>query len=358
MKINWLTASTLFIYALIFSEIFIRVMEPQALMPRYVTAGTDGIRKNIPNAVYNHKTPEITVEMRINSQGIRSDRDFSLKKPADIYRIVLLGDSFFMGYEVDLEDSIASLLEKNMISQGVNAEVVNLAVSGFGTAENLIALRERASLYQPDLIVMQWHDTDDEDNIRSNLFSVEDGHLREKNPHYLPGIQTRDKLMKMPGYEWLINNSHLYSIVRKKLSARIKKLLLKQRKPSNTKEISQVKTGQRRDLDKLDELLILAVKTEAEQQGSELVLFDVPRRVSRTEFNSSFSKLDLVQLGDTVLISPIDLFTSKSSEDIKLYTEKGHGHWTELGNRLAASLLTEKVLDIYRAKITVDLGHH
>ena len=357
MRINWLTASASFIYALIFSEIFIRVMEPQALMPRYVTAGTDGIRQNIPNAVYNHKTPEIDVEMRINSQGIRSDKAFSPKKPADIYRIVLLGDSFFMGYEVDLEDSLALLLEKNLISQGVNAEVINLAVSGFGTAESLIVLRERASVYQPDLIVMQWHDTDDEDNIRSNLFSIEDGHLREQNARYLPGIQARDKLMRIPGYEWLINNSHLYSIVRKKLSAKIKRLLLQQRKPSNTNETSQVKAGQERTLDNLDELLILAVKTEAERQGAKLLVFDVPRRVSRTEFNSAFSSLDLVQLGDTALVSPVDLFTSTGSDDIKLYTEKGNGHWTELGNRLAASFLTQKVLEIYRGKITVNPEH-
>jgi hypothetical protein len=354
MKVNWLTASVFFIYALIFSEIFIRVMEPQALIPRYVTAGADGIRMNIPNAVYKHKTPEIDVEMRINLQGIRSDREFSLNKPADIYRIVLLGDSFFMGYEVDLEDSIAFLLEKNMLSQGVNAEVINLSVSGFGTAENLIALRKRGSVYQPDLIVMQWHDTDDEDNIRSNLFSVEEGHLIEKNAHYLPGIQTRDKLMQVPGYEWLISNSHLYSIVRQKLSEKIKKFLLNQRKASRTNESTQVKTDQERAPDNLDEILILAVKAEAEQMGANLVIFDVPRRVSRTEFNSSFTKLDLAQLGDTLLVSPVDLFTSMGSDDVKLYTEKGNGHWTKLGNRLAAGLLTEKVLEICRAKITGD----
>ncbi len=348
MKNRWLKILALFAYALVFGEVFVQLMKPQALVPRYVTAGQDGIRMNIPNAVYRHRTPEVNVEMRINSQGIRSDREFSLEKPSNVYRIVLLGDSFFMGYEVELEDSVAWLLEKNLHGRGVNAEVINLAVSGFGTAENLIALRERGLAFQPDLVIMQWHQSDPADNLRSNLFGISDGRLVEKQLQYLPGIATRDRLMNVPGYEWLINNSHLYNLVRTKLSGLTKKRLLQRNTQASLAGKNQSSENSLL-LENLNELLILAVKKKAEQQGAKLLVFDVPRRASRTEFKSSFEELDLALLEDTNMVSPITLFTAKGGPDVKLYTEKGNGHWTELGNRFVANLLTDKVLEIYRA---------
>ena len=349
MKNRWLKILVLSIYALVFSEIFVQVMNPQALVPRYVTAGPDGIRMNIPNAVYRHKTPEVNVEMRINSQGIRSDKEFLPGKRPDTYRIVLLGDSFFMGYEVDLEDSVAWLLERNLLSHGVNAEVINLAVSGFGTAENLVALRERGRVFEPDLVIMQWHQTDPADNLRSNLFGVLDGRLIERNAQYLPGVATRDRLMQVPGYEWLITNSHLYNLIRGKLSMWAKELLLQRSKRANVANKTQSPENSL-TLKNLDELLILAVKKEAEQQGANLLVFDVPRRANRTEFKSAFDELNLALLKGTIMVSPVTLFTAKGGPEVKLYTEKGHGHWTELGNRLVANLLTDKVLEVYRAK--------
>ena len=85
----------------------------------------------------------------LTSKGMRSDREYSESKPGGVYRIVLLGDSFFMGYEVELEQSFAWLLEKQLNDYGLATEVVNLSVSGFGTAEGLVALEHRGLKYDP-----------------------------------------------------------------------------------------------------------------------------------------------------------------------------------------------------------------
>ena len=54
----------LVLYTLLFAEGFVRVFDPQPLMPRYIS-GTDwGVRGNIPHARYWHHTPEIDVQYR------------------------------------------------------------------------------------------------------------------------------------------------------------------------------------------------------------------------------------------------------------------------------------------------------
>ena len=59
------------LYILLFGEVFLRVMDPQPLMPRYVV-GTDwGIRGNEPSITYRHWTPETETTITTNSLGMR-----------------------------------------------------------------------------------------------------------------------------------------------------------------------------------------------------------------------------------------------------------------------------------------------
>src|SRR6185312_10254039 len=73
-------ACGLLVYSLAFGEMFVRIVDPQPLMPRYVTAAPWGVRGNIPGAHYWHETGEVRVEYRINSEGMRDDREFVVEK--------------------------------------------------------------------------------------------------------------------------------------------------------------------------------------------------------------------------------------------------------------------------------------
>src|SRR4051794_17076478 len=123
-----LIAFALALYSFVFAECFLRILDPQPILPRYVTGTAWGVRGNIPNARYWHRTAEVTVEYRINAQGMRADRDYPLAKPPGVCRIALFGDSFFMGYELALEDTFAAKLEKRLNARGVTAEVLNFSV--------------------------------------------------------------------------------------------------------------------------------------------------------------------------------------------------------------------------------------
>ena len=74
--------------------------------------------------------------------------------------MLLFGDSYLVGFEVAYEDSFAYLLQQRLDAAGRHCEVINLAVSGFGTAEMLIALKEDGLRYRPDVVIFSSNASD------------------------------------------------------------------------------------------------------------------------------------------------------------------------------------------------------
>ena len=95
--------------------------------------------------------------VRINSDGLR-DREHSLTKPGDTIRIAVLGDSYAEAFSVSLEDAFWSVMERKLHEcdafSGKNIEVINFGVSGYGTAQELLTLREDVWKYSPDLVML------------------------------------------------------------------------------------------------------------------------------------------------------------------------------------------------------------
>ena len=95
--------------------------------------------------------------IEINSDGLR-DNEYSLVKPADTFRIAVLGDSFAEALQVTAKKTFWSVMERELNScisfAGKNVEVINFGVSGYGTAQELLILRHQAQKYDPDLIVL------------------------------------------------------------------------------------------------------------------------------------------------------------------------------------------------------------
>ena len=93
----------------------------------------------------------------INSDGLR-DREHAKAKPADTVRVVVLGDSFSEAMHVPMEQTFWFLLEQRLQEcnafPGKKVEVINFGVSGYGTAQELMTLRQRVWDYSPDLVVL------------------------------------------------------------------------------------------------------------------------------------------------------------------------------------------------------------
>jgi hypothetical protein len=95
--------------------------------------------------------------VRINSEGLR-DREHARAKPPNTFRIAILGDSYTEALQVPQEAAFWKVLEARLRAcpalSGREIEVINFGVSGYGTAQELITLREKAWDYLPDLVLL------------------------------------------------------------------------------------------------------------------------------------------------------------------------------------------------------------
>lgn len=117
------------------------------------------IYRKSPNAylryelVPNAKSDRIS----INSDGFRGPQ-YSLIKPANTFRIIMLGDSETFSYMLNQEDVLVSQLEKllNQNSRALHYEVLNFGVEGYNTFQELEQLKTKGLKYDPDLVILNY----------------------------------------------------------------------------------------------------------------------------------------------------------------------------------------------------------
>ena len=97
---------------------------------------------------------EYDQDIRINSLGLRSPETIGYSKPADVFRVLVLGDSYVEALHVPLAASFPQLLGKHLTAGGQRVEVINAGVSGWGTDQQLLWLRSEGVKYQPDLVLL------------------------------------------------------------------------------------------------------------------------------------------------------------------------------------------------------------
>jgi len=91
--------------------------------------------------------------VRINSRGFR-DRDYTVEKPTDVKRILVLGDSYAWGYGVAIDDIFTEILEAELEKTQQKWEVINTGVCGWGTDQEYLFLTREGFKYKPDIVVL------------------------------------------------------------------------------------------------------------------------------------------------------------------------------------------------------------
>jgi hypothetical protein len=102
------------------------------------------------------------VPVRINSLGFRDRRDYTLDKPANSVRILVLGDSVTFGHGTLDDTTYPYLLEQRLRGwrPDVNWEVWNLGVPGYNTRQELHYLQQIGPLARPDVVVVGFYPND------------------------------------------------------------------------------------------------------------------------------------------------------------------------------------------------------
>jgi hypothetical protein len=115
--------------------------------------------------------------VRINSDGLR-DREHAKAKPANTVRIAVLGDSFAEAMHVPMEQTFWYLLQQKLQAcnafPGKQVEVINFGVSGYGTAQELMTLRQKVWDYSPDIVLLAFTTINDVYDNSRTLSQVED----------------------------------------------------------------------------------------------------------------------------------------------------------------------------------------
>jgi len=101
-----------------------------------------------------------------NELGLRGAATPSLLPAPGVRRILVLGDSFTFGEDVEDDETFAALLDQSL----PRSEVLNFGVHGFGHDQMLLLFREVGRKYSPEIVILAFV----YDDIYRNLVSFRD----------------------------------------------------------------------------------------------------------------------------------------------------------------------------------------
>ena len=110
--------------------------------------------------------------VRINSDGLH-DREHPLIKDPHTLRIAVLGDSCTESLQEPIEKSWLSVMGQQIAQSpglgGRHVEVINFGVSGYGTTQELLTLRNKVWKYNPDIVLLAFYSGNDVFNNHRDL---------------------------------------------------------------------------------------------------------------------------------------------------------------------------------------------
>ena len=188
---NILILSISFILALFLGEILARIVFHESMdfdMEMWKYANRIKIISDNPEAGFEHR-PDSTahlmgVDVATNRFGLRSN-EIELEKPANTYRIVVIGDSVTFGWGVPQDQTYSAQLERILnteppagFPQDVQFEVLNLGVGNYNTAQEIARLQDIGLQFDPDLILLGYFINDAELTPQPNTnFLIENSYL-------------------------------------------------------------------------------------------------------------------------------------------------------------------------------------
>ncbi|HSS21589.1 MAG TPA: SGNH/GDSL hydrolase family protein [Pyrinomonadaceae bacterium] len=340
--------------------------------------------------------------IHINSDGLR-DLDHATAKPAGTFRIALLGDSYCEALQVPLEEAFWSVMAQKLDECQTlpgKVEVINFGVSGYGTAQELITLREKVWKYSPDLVLLAVTTNNDvTDNSRALKKTDEVPYFVYQNSQLVLDDSFRSSKSFRFGSSVLGSFGHWLRVHSRLIEAVVQghrglKVLLASRR-AKTSADSQTKpqntTAEKQDLFarseelgadnlvylepnnavwndawRVTEGLIVQMRTDVSQHSAKFLVVTlsngpqvIPDPNWRQEFAKRLGVNDLLYpdnriktLGVREGISVINLapelqiFADANKTFLHGFGENiGNGHWNATGHRVAGELLAKKICE-------------
>lgn len=202
---------------LTFASIVLSILCAEFVMRQFYPIDTgSSFEHRIPHPVYGwvlergasyvNRMPEAEVRVTYNSKGWR-DIEHSYANDSNTPRILILGDSYMEAYSVEFEDTFYQQLEHNFRDQGIETEVINLGVGGYGTLQEYLLYKNEGKRYKPSVVLLGFYNGNDVRNNSLQLeFILKRGRFR---------LSTRPFLVKTPAGPWEITTVDYEGAVRR-----------------------------------------------------------------------------------------------------------------------------------------------
>jgi len=313
----------------------------------------------------------------INSYGWR-DKDWLFKKPQNIYRIAVLGDSFVEAFQVESDRTFLALAEQQLNkNQKIKVELMNFGCSGYTQTEELIVLKNYVKQFSPDMVVLFFFAENDIEDIS-----------RETAPNLLRPfyhISENDELILDTSFvetgefkvktcvNWLKQHSALISLLCERYN------LYKRQKRAKTHNMAIVEKGETAPKKiegplslctnnpdstywknyQFNKVLIKAMSEYCKEERIRFMLVtininayipEVERQYKLIDstFNRNFFEDDSRDFARSINVDYLGLqrIFRQSFENTGVYLRWRPGHWNYEGHKVVADALTNKLNSI------------
>lgn len=332
----------------------------------------------------------------INAHGWRNS-ELSVSKPSGVYRVLVLGDSYMAGLQVEDDETFSSVLESrlNLEELSHRVEVINFGVPSFGTDQEFLALREYGMRLAPDLVILAFYAQND---VRNNyavlessgnehakpFFDIEDGNLVElpfddTTPAVIAAVRRvgasfrvyssfRDSLLRIPVAHQLLYKLGIVGIVPQPALPAEPQGSIVWRWPGRWPRQTEV---YRRDYPvelshawSITERVIVEIRNEAQTGGADFLLVgiadplavlpevllrqmvpgDTANPLERDKPTRRLQRLSLENGSDFVsLVHAFRARIGETERELERYYLRCDGHWTAAGHRFAADVVAPDV---------------
>jgi hypothetical protein len=137
----------------------------------------------------------------INEYGLRDDPGVGPGKASGTFRVLMLGDSFVLGYTVNRADLFVDLLEGWWRSEERKIDVVNAGTEGWSTDQEVAWFLQNGRQYEPDLVLLFPYENDLYWNGQREYYG-------KAKPVFPPdGILPDEPLPESPETPWLASTA-------------------------------------------------------------------------------------------------------------------------------------------------------
>ena len=298
--------------------------------------------------------------VRVNSEGM-IDAEYPRTKPPGTLRIALLGDSVTVSIYVPPPEKFAALWKGALAARlGRPVEILNFAVEGSCTWDQLQLFHLRAQHFQPDYVVLGFFWGNDVWNNEALAGKGRANPLADEYPEptFMTGLRVANRRLS----RWLWNHTYAYQYLRS-LQTRAEAIAdyedavararqadaapAAPREPAYDPGFAWTSTGW-----DLTRRLILKLKAESEAAGAKLVVLQLPM-LDQLEEPKPLPYRELREFLEKNGIASVDAFDAlaalPASGRAGLYL-KDRVHLSVSGHRFFAETTTPQLVEVLRGR--------